>query len=108
VPDDKKELATHNAFLKKASKENNDARTAFKKVMKQKETQNNLGYAAGMVQSTLNINGGLWQATSVSEVRFCLVFDFSFISILTLFCFLKSYNQLLANNQQVAAAAANA
>jgi hypothetical protein len=97
--DDKKELATHNAFLKKASKENDDARAAYKKDMKQKETQNNLGYTAGMVQSTSNINGGLWQATlSMSEVRFCLLYLTFLLSILTLLCYLKSYNQLLANN----------
>jgi hypothetical protein len=59
-----------------------------------------------MVQSTSNINGGLWQATSVSEVHFCLAFDFvSSIYTLTILFYFKSYNQPLANNQQVAVAA---
>jgi hypothetical protein len=66
--DEKKELATHNALLKKQSKENDDARAALKKELKKKETQSNLGFAAGMMQQTSNMNGGMWQSTSVAEV----------------------------------------
>ena len=66
--DEKKELATHNALLKKQSKENDDARAALKKELKKKETQSNLGFAAGMVQQNSNLNGGMWQSSSVAEV----------------------------------------
>ncbi len=66
--DDKKELATHNALLKKQQKENDDARAALKKDLKKKETQSNLGFAAGMVQQKSNLNGGMWQSSSVAEV----------------------------------------
>ena len=77
--DDKKELATHNALLKKQQKENDDIWAALKKDLKKKETQSNLGFAAGMLQNTSNMNGGMWQSTSVAEVsfdRFCLLLSF--------------------------------
>jgi hypothetical protein len=63
--DDKKELATHNALLKKQQKENDNARAAFKKDLKKKETQSNLDFAAGMLQNTLNMNGQMWQFKSL-------------------------------------------
>ena len=69
VLDDRKELAIHNALLKKQSKENDDARAALKKELKKKETQSNLGFAAGMLKQTSNMNGGMWQqTTSVGDV----------------------------------------
>jgi hypothetical protein len=55
--DDKK--ATHNTLLKKQQKEKDDARAALKKELKKKETQSNLGFAAGMLQQTSNLNGGM-------------------------------------------------
>ncbi len=66
--DDKKELATHNALLKKQQKENDNARAALKKDLKKKETQSNLGFAAGMLQNTSNMNGEMGQFTSVARV----------------------------------------
>ncbi len=101
--DDKKELATHNALLKKQQKENDDARAALKKDLKKKETQSNLGFAAGMLQNTSNMNGGMWQSTSVAEVSFdwfCLLLLLFSTNII----YLQSFNQLIANNKQVAAA----
>jgi hypothetical protein len=83
--DDKKELATHNALLKKQQKENDDARTALKKDLKKKEMQLNLGFAAGgMLQNTFNMNGGMWQSTFVAEISVCLAFNITSISILIL------------------------
>jgi hypothetical protein len=67
--DDKKELATHNALLKKQQKEKDDARATLNKDLK-KETQSNLGFAAGMLKNTSNMNEGMWQSTSVAEVSF--------------------------------------
>jgi hypothetical protein len=71
--DDRKALATHNAQLKKASKESDDARAASKKESKKKAMQESLGFAAGLMQTTSNMNGGMWQATSVAEVSFFLL-----------------------------------
>jgi hypothetical protein len=79
--DGKKELATHNILLKKQQKENDNARVALKKELKKiKETQSDLGFAAGMLQQTSNLNGGMWQSTSMAVVSFWL--------FACLFCFL--------------------
>jgi hypothetical protein len=66
--DAKKELATHNALLKKQQKDCDEQRNASKKALKKKEIQTNLGFAAGMLQSTSNLNGGMWSHSSVAEV----------------------------------------
>jgi hypothetical protein len=66
--DAKKELATHNALLKKQQKDCDEQRNASKKALKKKELQTNLGFAAGMLQSTSNLNGGMWSHSSVAEV----------------------------------------
>jgi hypothetical protein len=63
----------------------------------------NLGFAAGMLQNTLNMNKGMWQSTSVAEVSFdwfCLLLLLFFTNI----TYLQSFIQLVANNKQVAAA----
>jgi hypothetical protein len=66
--DAKKELATHNALLKKQQKDWDEERNASKKAAKKKELQTKLGFAAGMMQNTLNMNGGMWQHSSMAEV----------------------------------------
>jgi hypothetical protein len=38
----------------------------------------NLGFAAGMLQNTSNMNRGMWQSTSVTEVSFLMVSSTSF------------------------------
>jgi hypothetical protein len=72
--DDKKELAT------------NRGKGRTEEGPKKKELQSNLGFAAGVLQNTLNMNGGMWQSTSIAEVSFTFLCLF-FFSLLTLFIY---------------------
>jgi hypothetical protein len=66
--EEKKDFVSHQAFVKQQSKDNDLARAHQQKDLKRKDVQTNLGFAANMLQSTSNLNGGMWSATSVGDV----------------------------------------
>jgi cellobiose-specific phosphotransferase system component IIA len=66
----KMDFVTHQAYVKQQSKDANLAHAYHQKEIKKKETQSNLGYAANMLHSTSNLNGGMWSSTSVGDVSF--------------------------------------
>jgi exonuclease VII large subunit len=67
--EEKKDFVSHQAFVKQASKDNDLARAYKQKEIKKKDVQSNLGFAANMMYSTSNINGGMRSSTSIGNVR---------------------------------------
>jgi hypothetical protein len=66
----KKAFVTHQAFVKQQGKDADLARSFHQKEIKKKDVQSNLGFAANMLHSTSNLNGGMWSSTSVGDVSF--------------------------------------
>jgi hypothetical protein len=66
----KMDFVSHQAFIKQQGKDANLACAYHQKEIKKKDTQSNLGFAANMLHSTSNPNGGMWSSTSVGDVSF--------------------------------------
>ncbi len=64
----KKDFVSHQAYVKQISKDKDLARAYEQKEIKKKDVQSNLGFAANMMHSTSNLNGGMWSNTSVGDV----------------------------------------
>jgi hypothetical protein len=61
-------LESHKVDCKRRTKDGEFARNKIKKDMKARDVQSNLGFAANMLQNTLNMNGSMWQTGSVTDV----------------------------------------
>jgi hypothetical protein len=63
-----KELESHKVNCKRRAKDDDFACDKMKKDTKAHDVQSNLGFAANMLQNTTNMNGGMWQTGSVTDV----------------------------------------
>jgi chromosome segregation ATPase len=66
--EEKMDFVSHQAMVKQQGKDADLARAFQQKQIKRKENQTNLGYAARMLHSTSNLNGGAWSSTMVGDV----------------------------------------
>jgi hypothetical protein len=98
--EDKKELESHKVDCKRRTKDDNFARNKMKKGTKAQDVQSNLGFAANMLQNTLNMNGGMWQTGSVRCKWLIVVFLFLSLFLQLLTHSFKSFSTLIATNQQ--------
>jgi hypothetical protein len=64
----KKAFVTHQAYVKQQSKDADLAHAFQQKGVKKKDIQSNLDFAANMLRSTSNLNGGMWSSMSVGDV----------------------------------------
>jgi hypothetical protein len=61
----KMDFVSHQAYVRQGCR----YCSAFhQKEIKKKDTQSNIGFAANMLHSTLNLNGGLWSSMLVGNV----------------------------------------
>jgi hypothetical protein len=67
--EDKIALESHKVDCKRRTKDDDFARDKMKKDTKARDVQSNLGFAANMLhQNQSNMNGGMWQNGSVTDV----------------------------------------
>jgi hypothetical protein len=64
--EEKKDFVKHQAILSQQGKDSNLARAMM--MVKKKDVQSNLGFAANMLHNTSNLNGGMWSSMAVGDV----------------------------------------